>query len=87
MPGSHDFYEGAIDREDKLRDVAETSCATFVQKSKLIFGRHRIVCCGLWTDFEIYGDRAASLRHASAHVNDYHLIRVAKEGYMKLTSS
>ena len=84
MPGNHDYYESSIDREDKLRDTAQTGGATFVQKSELIFGRHRILCCSLWTDFEINGDRAANMRHASAHMNDYHLIRVAKEGYRKL---
>jgi predicted phosphodiesterase len=84
MPGKHYYYDSSIDREDKLRDTAQTGGATFVQKSELIFGQHRILCCSLWTDFEIYGDRAASMRHASTHMNDYHLIRVAKEGYRKL---
>ncbi len=84
MPGNHDYYDSAIDREDKLRDVAKANGATFVQKTELIFERHRVLFCTLWTDFEIYGDRAASMRHASVHMNDFHLIRVAKEGYRKL---
>ncbi|MGJ8597167.1 metallophosphoesterase family protein [Sulfitobacter sp.] len=47
MPGNHDYYEGAIDREEKLRDIAESSGAALVQKSELTFGRHRILCCSL----------------------------------------
>ena len=85
MPGNHDVYDAAIDQEDKLRDVAKANGATFVQKSELIFGRNRVLLCSLWSDFEIYGDRVVNMRHAAAHMNDFHLIRVAKEGYRKLT--
>ena len=85
MPGNHDYYDGSIDREDKLRDAAAAHGATFVQKSELIFGRHRLLCCTLWTDFDIYGERTENLRHAVTQMNDYLYIRIAKIGFKKLT--
>ena len=62
--------------EDKLRDVAAAHDATFVQKSELIFGRHRLLCCTLWTDFDIYGERSDNLRNAVTQMNDYLYMRV-----------
>lgn len=85
LPGNHDFYDGNIDREDKLRDVAAAHGAAFIQKSELFFGRQRILCCTLWSDFEIYGDRPANLQRAVRFMNDYHYIRVAGTGYKPLT--
>ena len=84
MPGNHDYYDGSIDREDKLRDAAKAHGATFLQKSEIILGRHRLLCCTLWTDFEIYGERSDNLRNAVTHMNDYLYIRVAKTGFKKL---
>ena len=87
MPGNHDYYDGDIDREEKLRAVADTHGAGFLQKSELIFGRNRFLCCTLWSDFKIYGDRAENIQHAARAMNDYRYIRVAKTGYKKLTPS
>jgi predicted MPP superfamily phosphohydrolase len=84
MPGNHDYYDGAIDREEKLRDVASDHGAAFIQKSELICGRQRFLCCTLWTDFAVYGDRADNIRNAASHMNDYRLIRVAKSGHKRL---
>ncbi|MBB3995994.1 putative phosphohydrolase [Sulfitobacter undariae] len=85
MPGNHDYYDGSIDREEKLREVAAANNASFVQKSELIYGANRFLCCTLWTDFDIYGDRAEGFRRAASHMNDYHYIRFAAGGYRKLT--
>lgn len=85
MPGNHDYYDGCIDKEHKLRDAAAAHSVTFLQKSELIYGRHRFLCCTLWTDFEIYGEKLENLRRAAAHMNDHHFIRVARENYKKLT--
>lgn len=85
MPGNHDYYDGAIDREDKLRDVAADQGAAFIQKSDLICGPQRFLCCTLWTDFEVYGDRTYDSNLAGVHMNDYNYIRVAKTGYGKLS--
>jgi predicted MPP superfamily phosphohydrolase len=85
LPGNHDYYDGDIDREDRLQDVAAAHGTAFLQKSEVFFGRHRFLCCTLWTDFKIYGDRPANIQHAANHMNDYHYIRVAKSGYKNLT--
>lgn len=84
MPGNHDYYDGCIDRDDKLRDAAAACDANFVQKSELIFGQHRFLCCTLWTDFRIYDDAAKGSALAVAHMNDYRYIRVANAGHARL---
>jgi predicted MPP superfamily phosphohydrolase len=85
LPGNHDHYDGNIDREDKLQNVAASNGAAFIQKSELFFGRQRFLCCTLWTDLAIYGERTANRQHAANYMNDYNYIRVAKTGYKKLT--
>ena len=84
IPGNHDYYDGCIDREDKLRDAAVAHDAGFLQKTELILGRHRFLCCTLWTDFRIFDDAAKATARAAAHMNDYQYIRVAKAKYSKL---
>ena len=53
LPGNHDYYDGQIDDEERLAEVAEVNDAVFVQKSELILGQHRFLFATLWTDFEI----------------------------------
>ena len=85
MPGNHDYYDGDIDQEEKLRDVAADHGVAFLQKSTLIVGCHRLLCCTLWSDFEAYGDRVDNMRRAGADMNDYKYIKVAKSGFRKAT--
>lgn len=87
MSGNHDYYDGNIDQEDKLRAVANDHGAEFLQKSELLFGRHRLLCATLWSDFQVYGDRVDNMRHASSGMNDYKSIRVAKTGFKRVTPS
>jgi len=84
LPGNHDYYGGEIDAEDKLKAVAATNGATYLQKSELIFGRQRFLCTTLWSDFEVYGDRVDNVRYAAKHMNDYSSIRIREAGYTKL---
>ena len=85
LPGNHDFYDGQIDNEEHLSEVAEVNKAVFVQKSELILGQHRFLFATLWTDFEVYGDRADNMRTAARVMSDYHYIRVARNNYRRLT--
>ena len=86
-PGNHDYYGGKIDREDKLRDVAISCGVEFLQKSELMIAGHRVLFCTLWSDFEIYGDRADNMRTARTGMHDYRHIRVEKTGFKRLTPS
>jgi DNA repair exonuclease SbcCD nuclease subunit len=85
MPGNHDYYDFRIDGEDRLVEIAEKHGASFVQKSELISGKHRILCATLWTDFEVYGDRTENMRTASRVMSDYHYIKVARNNFRRLT--
>lgn len=85
MPGNHDYYDGRIDDEERLAEVADSHSVSFLQKSELTFGHHRFLCATLWTDFEVYGDRAANMETASRVMRDYHYIRVARNQYRRLT--
>ncbi|MEP3846061.1 MAG: metallophosphoesterase [Paracoccaceae bacterium] len=85
MPGNHDYYDSQIDGEERLSEVAKVHNAVFVQKSELIFEHHRFLFATLWTDFEIYGDRAANMQTAGRVMHDYHYIRVARNNYRRLT--
>lgn len=85
MPGNHDYYDFRIDGEDRLMEIAEKHGAFFLQKSELISGRHRILCATLWTDFEVYGDRAANMQTASRVMSDYLYIKIARNNFRRLT--
>ena len=60
MPGNHDYYDGQTDDEECRSEVAQVHDSVFVQKSELTFGHHKFLFATLWTDFEIYGDRAGN---------------------------
>lgn len=85
MPGNHDYYDFRIDDEVRLAEIAEKHGASFLQKSELISGRRRIMCVTLWTDFEVYGDRAANMQTASQVMSDYRYIKVARNNFRRLT--
>ncbi len=83
--GNHDFYEGRIDREDKLR-AAERVGATYGQKAVLEIGRTRLLCCTLWTDFNLFGAAAqpSAMYDARRLMNDYRSIRVERDDFRHL---
>ncbi|MEP0963029.1 MAG: hypothetical protein ABJG75_14630 [Roseobacter sp.] len=68
-------------------EISERHGASFIQKNELIPGKHRILCATLWTDFEVYRDRAANMRTASRVMSDYHYIKVARNNFHRLTPS
>ena len=87
MPGNHDYYDFRIDQDDRLESVAAENGATYIQKSELISGDQRFLCATLWSDFEVYGNRTANMQTASRVMSDYHHIRVARNGYRRLSPS
>lgn len=86
FPSNHDFYEGRIDREDKLRAAAEQVGATYAQKTVREIGRTRLLCCTLWTDFNLFGAAAkpSAMYDARRLMNDYRSIRVERGNFRRL---
>ena len=84
FPGNHDYYDGRLDREDKLEAIAQGMGARFVQQHEIILGRTRLLCCTLWTDMMLGGNRGRNGAGAMERMNDYRCIRVEREHYRKL---
>jgi Icc-related predicted phosphoesterase len=84
IPGNHDYYDFQLDREDRLEDIARQEGARFAQKSEIVIGNTRLLCCTLWTDFLLHGDVKASQEIAGVQMNDYRYIRSAGAGYRRV---
>lgn len=84
FPGNHDPYGGKIDREDKLITACEQAGVGYAQRKVIQLGNHRFLCCTLWTDMMLGGDRDINMTKAERVMNDYRLIRVASDGYRRL---
>ena len=74
FPGNHDYYNGSLDDDDLLETEASKAGAHFIQKRVLIHGQTRILCCTLWTDFELLGNSADAMTTAQRIMNDYNRI-------------
>jgi Icc-related predicted phosphoesterase len=86
-PGNHDYYGGRVDREDKLRDVAEAAGAHFMQKSELVHEGVRFLYCTLWTDMALGGLTPEFNRmRAEDKMNDHRVIRVEAQGYRRMSA-
>lgn len=86
-PGNHDYYGGRVDREDKLRDVAEASGAHFMQKTELIRDGVRFLYCTLWTDMALGGLTPELNRmRAEDRMNDHRAIRVEAQGFRRMSA-
>lgn len=65
LPGNHDYYQWQLDGEQRLKSLVEDAGMRFIQKEALELGGVRFLCCTLWTDFCLSGDRGAAIRQAS----------------------
>ena len=77
--GNHDFYATAFDDGGRHAEIAAAHGVNYAQMGRIVMGRHRLLCCTLWTDFALTGDRPRAMRDAQAGMNDYGSIRVARE--------
>lgn len=88
IAGNHEFYGSNIDTVPAgIYDAClEAPNVHFLNQDEFIFGGVRFLGATMWTDFCLFGEERK--RHAMAAaefgLNDYHLIRVAKEGYRRL---
>jgi len=84
VPGNHDYYDHVLDGDDRLAAIAAEEGAKLAQKSAVVVGATRFLCCTLWTDFELHGQPAHAQDLARAQMNDYRYIRHAGVGYSKI---
>lgn len=61
--------------------------AHLAQKTEILIGGTRFLCCTLWTDFALNGDVSASQAIARERMNDYRYIRHAGAGYRRIRPS
>lgn len=89
LPGNHDYYGACLDREDKLADAASAAGAIFAQKTAIVIGDLRLLCCSLWTDFRLSGEAAQFMSQyvAERGMNDYRKIRLERDGYRRISPS
>ncbi|MEJ6390578.1 metallophosphoesterase [Gymnodinialimonas ulvae] len=74
LPGNHDYYHGSLDGDPLLADAARKVGPYFVQKDVLLHGDTRLLCCTLWTDFNLTGDLTGAMQTAQRAMRDYDLI-------------
>ena len=84
LPGNHDYYDHALDGEDRLAAICAENGANFAQKAELVIGRTRFLCATLWTDFALHGDPAGAMRVAQRDMNDYRYIRHGGSGFRRI---
>jgi hypothetical protein len=85
VAGNHEFYGEAIPRHLRKMDEATAgSTVHFMENREVEIGGVRFLGCTLWTDFELFGERAASAAAAQAVMNDFRKIRV-EPGYRRLS--
>lgn len=80
FPGNHDCYGYYLDAEDEMQKIASEHGANFVQKGMLVFGDTRILCCTLWTDYQLGGGREQNIRRAMRFMNDFRRIKISSDG-------
>lgn len=71
FPGNHDYYGGHLSDDPALETVTKNAGAHFVQKRALLHGDTRILCCTLWTDFNLSGAPSIAMRDADLLLADY----------------
>ncbi|MEJ6391200.1 metallophosphoesterase [Gymnodinialimonas ulvae] len=71
FPGNHDYYGGCISDDPLLAQEAAKVGAHFVQKTALLHGDTRLLCCTLWTDFDLLSDQPVAMSVAQQVMRDY----------------
>ncbi|WP_167767192.1 metallophosphoesterase [Jannaschia formosa] len=82
--GNHDYYAGRIDDGERHAAIAAAHGVGYVQRSEIVRDGHRFLCCTLWSDFALNGERFGAMYDAGRVMNDYRRVRVGAEGYRKL---
>jgi hypothetical protein len=80
VPGNHEYYGTVIeDAERAGADLAGGTKVFLLNPGEVILGDIRFLGCTLWTDYNLFGDRAAAMVQAWDGLNDHRLIKT-REG-------
>jgi len=78
--GNHEFYGCAYPRQiEKLKDQASGTNVQILENETTKVGDVYILCCTLWTDFDLFGNPRMSGYEASQNMTDYKKIRVSPD--------
>ncbi|WP_376870207.1 metallophosphoesterase [Albirhodobacter sp. R86504] len=83
VPGNHDYYDGKLDREDKLAMAAHSVGAQVAQCARIDLAGRRFLGCTLWTDMALGGDLRGNCARAERVMNDYRKIRMNSDGFRR----
>lgn len=75
VPGNHDYWTWRLDGDSELAEIARTAGAHLAQKRIVDVGAVRLLCCTLWTNFQLTGDAPEAMRRARMVMPDYIRIR------------
>lgn len=70
FPRNHDYYSGHLGDDTAFAKVTDDAGAHFVQKQALLHGDTWILCCTLWTDFNLSGEPTIAMRDADLLMAD-----------------
>lgn len=87
FPGNHDYYDHALEGEDRLAAICAGAGVNFAQKAEILIGGTRFLCATLWTDFALHGEPTLAMLVAQRVMNDYRHIRHAASGYRRIRPS
>lgn len=87
LPGNHDYYDHVLHGDERLAAICADAGANFAQKSVIVIGNTRYLCCTLWTDFALQGDPARAMATAQRVMNDYKYIRHGAAGFRRIRPS
>ncbi|OYU77447.1 MAG: hypothetical protein CFE32_05720 [Alphaproteobacteria bacterium PA3] len=75
FPGNHDFYGFDLGGGATLKEIVEAAGANYVQQTEVRYGLTRLLCCTLWTDFNLTGDPGGAMDVSELYLMDYRRIR------------
>lgn len=80
VAGNHEFYRHAIPSlGEKMAAAARGTNVHVLENRAVELDGVRFLGCTLWTDFDLFGERAYSADEARATMNDFRLIRMLPE--------
>lgn len=80
IPGNHDYWGWRLDNDSGLRAICDAAGVNFAQKHTIKIGDIRILCCTLWTDFNLLSHQNAAMTVAQSEMFDYRAINPFRNG-------
>jgi len=78
--GNHEAYGHQYSLiADAIRDRASGTVVRYLERNVSVIGEVRFLGCCLWTDYDLYRDRARSMEMARRFVHDHTVIRASPD--------